>query len=1050
MSLKRYQIERQGHDVSPRLYDGSPPSLMTRRANCYSNYYYEWNKIICFMVLFTELCFLSNDCSITAWNTPSRLFNNYQRHYDMISRPYYSDCRNKNLNKPFFVSSKSGDSDYSDDEDLDFPELSSSDGTSMTAVPTTDNDLYVTETEVADQVNDMLLRSGNDDQSIELQTELSNSFLQYALSIILGRAIPDARDGLKPVHRRILYAMYDLQLTSSSTYRKCARVVGDVLGKYHPHGDTAVYDALVRMAQDFSTNHPLIDGHGNFGSIDNDPAAAMRYTECRLTPLSQIAMLSDLSDDSVDQISTFDGSSFEPVVLPARVPVLLLNGAAGIAVGMATNIPPHNLRELMTASIALAKSRIFKQIITTDQLLEMVPAPDFPTGAMIMGTSGAKDLYTTGNGGIVLRAVTNFEPITTSGNKLSSRMAIIVTELPYQVNKAAMLEKIAELVNDKKLEGIADLRDESSGREGIRIVIELKRDAVADVVLANLYQKTALQTTFAGNFLALMKSSSTSNNVDDDESNAKASNLIPQRFTLRHALDCFLDFRFETIRRKARYQLRKVENRAHIVDGLLMALEKLDEVIGVVRAAPDTQTARMQLQRVVLGTSDEQTDAILRLQLGQLTRLNKGKLEQEQSDLTKSQEQLTQLLTVDDTVYQSMVDDFQELSNKFGVNRKTKIYTADDGTVEEIDMIRNSRSVVVVTRGGYIKRMPLKTFESQGRGTRGKRGSAVASSSTAHSKSAFDDEIAHCFTCNDHDTVLMVTGAGVAYGIRAYHIPTSGRTARGQPFPQVLPQLKMGDIITTILPISDFTEPNEFLLLVSEHGWIKKTPLIAFEKLPIRGLIVASLDDDDRLLWCQRCTDKYDVLVGTRGGMATRFSVAKLRPTGRTSRGVRTMKLRNNDKISDVNVVPAGGGDDDDDDDGDDCEDDRADSANNAISENDAPTEYVLAVSSLGYGKRIPTAEFRTQARGGVGVVALKFKKKNTITDNESDIMTCLRAVKENDEIMVVTTKGIMVRQQVSKIPSQGRAATGVLIQKLDDGDHISSVSIVPEYDDSD
>ena len=942
-------------------------------------------------------------------------------------------------------------------DDLDFPELSDNDN--GMAAPTTDNDSYVSESEIAEQVNGLLLQQSNSpNNAIELQTELSNSFLQYALSIILGRAIPDARDGLKPVHRRILYAMYDLQLTSSSTFRKCARVVGDVLGKYHPHGDTAVYDALVRLAQDFSTNHPLIDGHGNFGSIDNDPAAAMRYTECRLTPLSQTALLSDLSDDSVDQIATFDGSSFEPVVLPARVPVLLLNGAAGIAVGMATNIPPHNLRELMTACIALAKGRISMEMVSTEQLLEIVPAPDFPTGASIMGTAGAKDLYTTGNGGIVLRAVTKFEPITTATNKLSSRMAIIVTELPYQVNKAAMLEKIAELVNDKKLEGIADLRDESSGREGIRIVIELKRDAVADVVLANLYQKTALQTSFAGNFLALMKSSSSGTGAE--ASGEKATNLIPQRFTLRQGLDCFLDFRFDTIRRKASFQLRKVESRSNIVDGLLLALGKLDEVINVVRAAVDTKSARIQL-RELLGTSDEQTDAILRLQLGQLTRLNKGKLDEERSDLAKSQVKLTQLLTLDDKVYQSMIDDFQELSAKFGVDRKTKICAADDGTVEEIDMIRNSRSVVVVTRGGYIKRMPLKTFESQGRGTRGKRGSAVPSgTTTSPSKSAIDDEIAHCFTCNDHDTVLMVTGNGVAYGIRAYQIPTSGRTARGQPFPQVLPQLKMGDVITTILPISDFTGLGEYLLLVSEQGWIKKTPLSAFEKLPTRGLIAASLDDGDRLLWCQHCTDQNDVLVGTRGGMATRFAVSRLRPTGRTSRGVRTMKLKSNDKISDVNIVAAGMPVDDEDADLANADNDDGEIGTDAVSpmtksvEDVNLTDYVLAVSSLGYGKRIPTSEFRTTARGGVGVVALKFKnakRKTAIAaDTETDVMMCLRSVKENDEIMVVTTKGIMVRQQVSKIPSQGRTATGVLIQKLDDGDHISSVSIVPEYDDGD
>lgn len=905
-----------------------------------------------------------------------------------------------------------------DDDTVDFPELlQEEDDPSMSAASIDENDGYVTEAALAEQANDVLLRT--DGSFVELQTELSNSFLQYALSIILGRAIPDARDGLKPVHRRILFAMHELQLTSSTSHRKCARVVGDVLGKYHPHGDTAVYDALVRLAQDFTTNHPLVDGHGNFGSIDNDPAAAMRYTECRLTLLSQTALLADLSEDTVDQTATFDGTATEPVVLPAQLPILLLNGAAGIAVGMATNIPPHNLRELMTACIALTNARVSGTIVTVDELLEMVPAPDFPTGACIMGTTSAKQLYTTGNGGIIQRAVTKLEQISVAGSKHATRTAIIVTELPYQVNKAAMLEKIAALVNDKKLEGISDLRDESSGREGIRVVIELKRDAVVDVVLANLYQKTALQTSFAGNLVALMK--------PDRADGTSGENLVPQRFTLRQALDCFLDFRFETIRRKTRYQLARVVARAHIVDGLLVALEKIDKVIEIVRSATNAQLARTQLKEELLAASNEQADAILRLQLGQLTRLNKGKLVEERSELNESEERLTRLLQLDEVVYTSMVAEFSELSKKFGVDRKTAIFADDVGTFGEIDLIRNSRSVIVVTRGGYVKRMPLNDFESRGRGTRGSRGT----SSTGASSTSDDNEVAHCFTCNDHDTLLMVTDAGVAYGIRAYQIPASSRTARGQPFPQLLPQLKMGEVVTAILPVSEFNVPDEFLILATEHGWIKKTPLVAFEHLNSRGLIIAKLEPGDRLKWCQRCLDGSDILVGSSMGMATRFEASSLRPTARGSRGVRTMKLREGDRISDVNVV-------------------RGSQATKSMivdnAENAAP-EFVLAVSSRGFGKRLLTKDFRTQARGGVGVVALKFKKTAAGRD---DSMTCLRAVRETDEIMVITTKGIMVRQQVSVIPSQGRAATGVLIQKLDEGDQISSVSVVPEYDEID
>jgi DNA gyrase subunit A len=923
-------------------------------------------------------------------------------------------------------SSADRESEFDDDDDIPFEE-------DYSATPRTEKESYVTEATQAEQANNLLLamKTTNENQHVELQTELSNSFLQYALSIIMGRAIPDARDGLKPVHRRILFAMHELQLLSSTPHRKCARVVGDVLGKLHPHGDTAVYDALVRMAQDFTTNHPLIDGHGNFGSIDADPAAAMRYTECRLTPLAQHALLADLESDTVDSIPNFDGTSTEPVVLPAKIPVLLLNGSSGIAVGMATNVPPHNLRELLTACIALTNARMNTEAnpVSDQKLLKIIPGPDFPTGGVILGTEGAQKLYTTGNGGIVMRAVTQIESFRTTGK--SERTAIIVTELPYQVNKAALLEKIAGLVNEKKLEGISDLRDESSGRDGIRVVIELKRDAVAAVVLANLYQKTALQSTFAGNFLALMKPK------DDSSSKTGMNNspIVPQRFTLRQALDSFLDFRFETTRRKAQFQLTKVVARAHIVDGLLVALDKIDRVIEVVRAASNNQEARKQLQNDLLGTSDEQTDAILKLQLGQLTRLNKGKLEDEKTTLNKSKDELTQLVRVDEAVYRSMTSEFQELSDKYSVARKTQIILDDDGTVEEIDLIRNSRSVIVVTRGGYIKRMPLKTFESQGRGTRGKRGTSPTSADTDE-----ENEVAHCFTCNDHDTLLMVTDSGIAFNARAFQIPTSSRTAKGQPIPSVLPQLRTADVITTILPISDFSVPDQHLVLATEKGWIKRTPLAAFENLTSRGLTVAKLDEGDRLLWCQRCNDDDDILIGSSMGKATRFSAKNLRPTGRTSRGVRSMNLREGDTIADVDIVSG--------------------SSNGSVGVNGDSTaitdthEYILAISSRGFGTRLEKSSFRTQGRGGSGVVALKFKKSSSSSSSSSntpnDRLTCLKSVKETDEILVITKNGIMVRQNVTAIPSQGRAATGVLIQKLDEGDEITRVSIVPEYEETD
>jgi len=542
----------------------------------------------------------------------------------------------------------------------DDPEMINEDGDdAYTFAPRTERDGYVSEAEQAQQANDAVAvatASSNSDNSpsIELQTEVSNSFLQYALSIILGRAIPDARDGLKPVHRRILYAMRELGLSPSSSHRKCARVVGEVLGKFHPHGDVAVYDALVRLAQQFATAYPLVDGHGNFGSIDNDPAAAMRYTECKLTPFSQACLMDELHASTVDFLPNFDGNEVEPSVLPARVPVLLLNGCAGIAVGMATNIPPHNLNEILTACRALVAARRTGDgagpSVTDEQLYRMVPGPDFPTGASILGTAGARQLYSTGNGGVVMRATTEIEKIVSGRKGNTQRTAIIVTQLPYQVNKAALLEKIAAMVNDKRLDGIADLRDESD-RDGIRVVIELKRDAVAAVVLNNLYKKTPLQTTFSGNFLALMTptpaaasqaSGTDSSTVEEntaDDSSSSSSSLVPQRFTLRQALDCFLDFRFDTIRRKTRYELKKVEERAHIVEGLLLALLKVDTVIEIVRSASDQKDARQLLQEE-LGTSEEQTDAIMRLQLGQLTRLNSGKLQDEKADLETSREKV--------------------------------------------------------------------------------------------------------------------------------------------------------------------------------------------------------------------------------------------------------------------------------------------------------------------------------------------------------------------------------------------------------------------------
>jgi len=728
--------------------------------------------------------------------------------------------------------------------------------------------------------------------------------------------------------------------------------VGEVLGKYHPHGDVAVYDALVRMAQDFATGTPLIDGHGNFGSIDNDPPAAMRYTECRLTSVAHQALLQDLDTDTVDYTPNFDGNEVEPMVLPAKLPFLLLNGVSGIAVGMATNVPPHNLGELMDACIALLEAHDgIRPTLTDTDLNAIVPAPDFPTGAYILGTTASHTLHNTGHGGIILRAKTHIEQIS------KSRTAIVVTELPYQVNKAALLERLATMVNEKKMDGIADLRDESD-REGIRVVIDLKRDALPAVVLNNLFKKTSLQTTFSGNFLALVGSK-------------------------REAL------------------LRNNTN-------MSLALTK------------------------------DQAESVLKLPLGSLTRLNKEKLEEEQKSLKTSMKYLQRLLKEDSVVRKAMIKEFQELKDKFAIPRRTTIESEETGELNDLDLIENTRSVIIVNKGAYIKRMPLSAFESQRRGTRGKRGTSSSGSTSSSSTNSPDDdtsnqdhEVAHCFTCNDHDVLLVISNNGVAFSLRAYQVPQTTRTAKGVPLPSVLP-MKGDDYVAAILPISEFPSgEEECIVLVTEHGWIKKTPLDAFQNLTSRGLIIAGLEDGDRLRWAKRCNNEDDILLGTTMGMATRFKASEVRPTGRTSRGITSMKLKDGDKIADMSILRTK------------LESSSEDHINGEPKSSSQEEEYVLAVTSYGYGKRVRTGEFRSQARGGVGVIATKFKRQ--LGETKEDTVSCLRVVREEDEVLLVTERGIIMRQKVKDIPCQGRAATGVLLQKVNfkSGDAISSVSVV-------
>ncbi len=835
----------------------------------------------------------------------------------------------------------------------------------------------------------------NNDRIIQtdLRNEMSRSYLEYAMSVIVGRALPDARDGLKPVHRRILYAMYELGLTSGRPYRKCARVVGEVLGKYHPHGDTAVYDALVRMAQDFSMRMPLIDGHGNFGSVDNDPPAAMRYTESRLQSLTDESLLEDIESETVDFSDNFDGSQQEPTVLPARIPQLLLNGSSGIAVGMATNIPPHNLGELING----LKSIIKNPSMEDNELFELIKGPDFPTGGQILGKDGIRETFTTGRGSITMRGVANIEQIKSTGR--AEKDAVIITELPFQTNKAALIERIADLVNDKKLDGISDIRDESD-RDGMRIVIELKRDAYPQVVLNNLFKLTPLQNNFSANILALVKGE-------------------PTTLSLRKMLDVFLDFRVETIRRRTSFLLRKAEERDHIVKGLLLALEAMDEIINLIRSAKDTVTAREKLQKDH-ELSATQADAILQMQLRRLTALESDKIKAEHDELTEKINKYKDILASKEKIFDIILDELRKIDDRFSTPRKTEILNLGAG-LDDIDLIANERSVVLLTEAGYLKRMPVSEFESTSRGSRGKAGT----------KTQGDDEVKLFISCNDHDTLLLFSDRGVAYALPAYRVPMSSRTAKGTPSVQLLP-IPREEKITSLVSVDSFD--NEcYLLMLTKAGYIKRTSLSAFSKIRSNGLIAINLEEGDALTWVRLSKEGDSVLIGSRTGMTIHFrlDVNELRPLGRTARGVKSMNLRFGDNLVSMDVLTS------------DLVDQLAkledsEELNDVDLENsssDGP--WVLVASAFGLGKRVPVTQFRLQKRAGMGLRAIKFRIKD-------DVLVGLKVLGEGEELLFVTEKGVIVRTNADKISQQSRAATGVKLQRLDDGDHLSAVVLVP------
>ena len=807
---------------------------------------------------------------------------------------------------------------------------------------------------------------------VDLQKTMEKSYIDYAMSVIASRALPDVRDGLKPVQRRVLYSMIELNNGPDKPHRKCARIVGDTMGKYHPHGDSSIYGALVNMAQDWSTRYPLVDGHGNFGSVDGDGAAAMRYTEARLSKIS-MEMLADINKDTVDFQPNFDETEREPVVLPSRYPNLLVNGTSGIAVGMATNIPPHNLREVISAVVKIIDNIIEEDRDTTiEELLEIVKGPDFPTGATILGTRGIEEAYRTGRGKIRVRAVTNIETLP------NGKSRIIVTELPYLVNKARLIEKIAELVRDKKIDGITDLNDHSS-REGMRICIDLRKDANANVVLNQLYKHTQLQDTFGVIMLCLV---------------AVNGSLQPKVLTLPEMLKYYLAHQEDVVTRRTKYDLNKAQERAHILEGLLKALDNIDEVIRIIRGSRSVQVAKQELMdRFEL--TDVQAQAIVDMRLRALTGLEREKLEAEYAELMEKIRKLKAILADRNTLLRVIREEILAISEKYGDDRRTAIgFDAFDISME--DMIPRENTVITMTKLGYIKRMTVDNFRSQNRGGRGIKGMQTLD----------DDYIEELMMTTTHHYVMFFTNTGRVYRLKAYEIPEAGRTARGTAIINLL-QLMPGERITAVIPISKFEE-GHYLMMATRKGLVKKTPIQDYANVRKIGLAAISLRDDDELIEVKATDDKKDVILVTKYGQCIRFKENDVRSTGRVSMGVRGINLLDGDEVVAMQLNTQG--------------------------------YYLLVVSENGMGKRTSISEFTCQNRGGKGVKCYK------ITEKTGNVIGA-KAVNEENEIMMITTEGIIIRLQCSDISILGRITSGVKLINLSDGVTVASFAKVREKD---
>jgi len=800
----------------------------------------------------------------------------------------------------------------------------------------------------------------------DIENEMRTAYIDYAMSVIVARALPDVRDGLKPVHRRILYTMHEDGFTPDKPYRKCATTVGDVLGRYHPHGDSSVYDALVRMAQDFSLRYMMVDGHGNFGSVDGDPPAAYRYTEARMSKIA-VNMLTDIEKNTVDFMPNFDDRLQEPTVLPAKIPALLVNGSSGIAVGMATNIPPHNLTEVINGIIKI----IDEDEVTDEDLMSVIKGPDFPTGATILGREGIKQAYTTGRGKITLRAEAEIEEM--SGNK----QRIIVSSLPYQVNKAKLIEHIADLVKEKRLEGISAIRDESDRQDKVRIVVELKRDANPQVVLNQLYKNTQMQDTFGIIMLALV-------------------NGEPKILTLRQCLDYYIEHRKNVVLRRTKFDLDKAEARAHILEGLKIALDNIDEVIAIIRAAYDDAKERL-MER--FGLSEIQAQAILDMRLKTLSGLQREKIEDEYNELMKLIAYLKEVLSSETLVYGIIKDELIEIRDKFGDERLTKIVAAE-GDIDVEDLIKEEQSVIALTHFGYIKRMPIDTYKSQKRGGKGITGIATRE----------EDFVKQIFTASTHDTILLFSNKGKLYKLRGYEIPEAGRTARGTAIVNLL-SLDAGEKVSAIIPIQNFAE-GKYLLFATKNGIIKKTSLTEYNSARKTGLLSITLKEDDELIDVRLTDGEDNVVLVTKGGMSITFDEKDVRPMGRVSQGVIGIRLGKDDEVIGMESIIAG--------------------ANATL----------LAITENGFGKRTELDEYRVQTRGGKGVITYK------VTPKTGNIVG-IRIVEEADDVMLITDTGTIIRLNVAGISVLGRSTQGVTLMRTNEGRVVSIEKITEKEEEN-